>query len=124
MDPFGIQQRGAEVPICSQAGEPAILQLIRQHLQEVTNPAPEGIGDDCATWTPPAGETLLLTTDPVVHGIHFDNSHPPESAGAKLLIRYLSDIAAMGGRPGPALLALAIHPRARLPLVLWHPAHS
>ena len=103
MHPFGT---GAGTT--GQAGEAELLARLKDCLRAVTPPTPEGIGDDCATWRPPAGETLLLTTDPVVHGIHFDSSHSPAAVGAKLLKRNLSDIAAMGGRPGPALLALAM----------------
>ena len=44
----------------------------------------------------------LVTVDPVIRGRHFDDSIPPESVGAKLLRRNLSDIAAMGGRPRAA----------------------
>ena len=114
MNPFINGDYGNEIIRCSQISEPQILELIRQRLGDASPSSPQGIGDDCAVYDPPLGESLLLTTDPVVHGVHFDNSHPPAAVGAKLLKRNLSDIAAMGGKPGPALLALAMGPDLRL----------
>lgn len=66
-------------------------------------PRPEGMGDDCAVTN--LAEQNLWTTDSLIYGCHFDDSVSPENAGSKLLKRSLSDIAAMGGRPGVALLA-------------------
>jgi thiamine-monophosphate kinase len=97
-------------PIVDDLGEIGLLQTIRSILGDVSPPSPQGIGDDCATFTPPPGEKLLLTTDPVVLGIHFTATDPAAKAGAKLLKRNLSDIASMGGKPGPALLAFAMGP--------------
>ena len=113
MNPFINRDFGNEIIRCSQISEPQILELIRQRLGDASPSSPQGIGDDCAVYDPPLGESLLLTTDPVVHGVHFDNSHPPAAVGAKLLKRNLSDIAAMGGKQGPALLALAMGPDLR-----------
>jgi thiamine-monophosphate kinase len=62
----------------------------------------------------PARGRELLTIDPVVHGVHFDSRTPPREAGAKLFKRNLSDIAAMGGRPRAALVALALDGRVSL----------
>jgi thiamine-monophosphate kinase len=91
-------------------GEIAIIENIRKTLGEISPPTPHGIGDDCAVWTPPPGEQILLTVDPVVYGQHFSEKDHPNDAGAKLLKRNLSDIAAMGGKPGPALLSLVMGP--------------
>jgi thiamine-monophosphate kinase len=44
----------------------------------------------------------------VIYGKHFDASVPPRAVGAKLLKRNLSDLAAMGGRPTAAVLALSL----------------
>ncbi len=68
------------------------------------------MGDDCAVLEPPTGGKQILTTDSLSYRQHFDNSVTPENAGAKLIKRNLSDIAAMGGTPGPAVLALMMGP--------------
>tara|TARA_R100000027_G_scaffold34143_1_gene24977 strand:+ start:14997 stop:15869 length:873 start_codon:yes stop_codon:yes gene_type:complete len=65
------------------------------------------MGDDTAVLPPPAAKHLLLTNDSLIWGQHFDESASPEQAGAKLVKRNLSDIAAMGGTPLHAVLALS-----------------
>jgi thiamine-monophosphate kinase len=70
-----------------------------------------GIGDDCAVLTPTAGATLVATTDLLLDGVHFRRRWAePADIGWKALAVNLSDIAAMGGRPRWALVALACPP--------------
>ncbi len=71
-----------------------------------------GAGDDCAVVRGPGkGELLLLKTAAVVEGVHFTADTPPQLVGRKALARVLSDVAAMGGRPGQALVTLAAPPK-------------
>lgn len=86
-------------------GEVRLIGQIRDWLGDVVPPSPEGIGDDCAVVEPHPGKQIL-TTDSLSYGQHFDDSIPAEAAGAKLVKRNLSDIAAMGGEPDHALLSL------------------
>jgi len=97
----------------SSIGEDALIRCIRGWLGRASPRAPAGIGDDCAVLAPPRGRELL-TVDPVIHGIHFDDRIPPRAAAAKLLKRNLSDIAAMGGRPRAAVVAIALDGRVSL----------
>ena len=90
-------------------GELRLITEVRRWLGDVSPRTPFGIGDDCAV-LPPTKHAQLVTTDPVIHGQHFDDAVPPRAAGAKLLKRNLSDIAAMGGRPVAAVLSLALAP--------------
>jgi thiamine-monophosphate kinase len=90
-------------------GERRLIVLIRRWLGDASPRSPFGIGDDCAV-IPPTKNQQLVTTDPVIHGQHFDDTVPPRAAGAKLLKRNLSDIAAMGGRPVAAVVSLALAP--------------
>ena len=71
-----------------------------------------GIGDDCAVLRSfSGGEETLATVDQVIENQHFvRTSHPPDALGRKLLVRGLSDLAAMGGRPRWVLLTLALAP--------------
>ncbi|MBT3295101.1 MAG: thiamine-phosphate kinase [Verrucomicrobia bacterium] len=64
-----------------------------------------GPGDDCAV-VRTADEEWLLTSDPVIEGVHFDSAATPQQIGHKALARSLSDIAAMGGTPRWALVDL------------------
>lgn len=107
-------------------GEQRLLLRIRRWLGTAAPAAPAGMGDDCAVLpnshrtSGSARSTLdvrpstLITVDPVIYGEHFDASVDPRAVGRKLLRRNLSDIAAMGGRPTAAVLALALDPRTRL----------
>ena len=90
-------------------GELRLIGEIRRWLGDASPAAPFGIGDDCAV-IPPTRHHQLVTTDPVIHGQHFDDSVPARAVGAKLLKRNLSDIAAMGGRPVAAVISLALAP--------------
>ncbi|PTY00388.1 thiamine-phosphate kinase [Opitutus sp. ER46] len=93
-------------------GEEALIASIRTWLGRANPGAPYGIGDDCAV-LPPSPHRQLITVDPVIFGRHFDASIPARDVGAKLLKRNLSDIAAMGGRPRAAVIALTLDARTR-----------
>lgn len=72
-----------------------------------------GIGDDCAVLRPRTDRELLVTTDMLMDGRHFDlDRHGAEAVGWKALGVNLSDIAAMAGHPLAALVAVAL-PRDR-----------
>lgn len=92
-------------------GEHRLIEAIKLWLGPSTPPSPQGMGDDCAVLPPQVASNLqLFTTDSLTYGQHFDNSVGPQEAGSKLIKRNLSDIAAMGGHPGPALLNLLCGP--------------
>jgi thiamine-monophosphate kinase len=77
----------------------------------------QGIGDDCAVISSPPGarnnlpNDLLVTTDLFLEGVHFRREwQAADSVGYKVLLRGLSDIAAMGGVPRFAFLSLGLPP--------------
>jgi thiamine-monophosphate kinase len=73
--------------------------------------APDGevwIGDDAAVLRSPPG-VLLLAADTMVEGVHADLSvTTPADMGWKSLVRNVSDIAAMGGRPLHAVVTVTV----------------
>jgi thiamine-monophosphate kinase len=97
----------------SALGEEKLIAEIRRWLGAASPRAPFGIGDDCAV-LPASRGRQLITVDPVVYGRHFDDAVPPRAVGEKLLKRNLSDLAAMGGRPTAAVLALTLDARVSL----------
>lgn len=106
MNPFSARARDA----VSAWGEERLIRHIRGWLGPTSPRAPFGIGDDCAV-LPASRGAQLITVDPVIFGRHFDATVAPEAVGAKLLKRNLSDLAAMGGRPVAAVLALTLDRR-------------
>ncbi len=70
-----------------------------------------GIGDDAAAMEPTPGRWLLVTSDMLLEGVHFDLAYTdPYRLGRKSLAVNLSDVAAMGGEPRHFLLSLAVPP--------------
>jgi thiamine-monophosphate kinase len=102
MSPF-TRQRSYSV---AALGERKLITEISRWLGSASPKSPRGIGDDCAvlSGTP---RDQLITVDPVIYGEHFDDKIPARGVGAKLFNRNLSDIAAMGGRPRAAVIAIA-----------------
>jgi thiamine-monophosphate kinase len=97
----------------SALGEEKLIAAIRHWLGSASPRAPFGIGDDCAV-LPASRRPQLITVDPVIYGRQFDDAVAPRDVGAKLLKRNLSDLAAMGGRPTAAVLALTLDARTSL----------
>ena len=106
MHPFAKKLSGSVAAL----GEEKLIAAIRHWLGAASPRAPFGIGDDCAV-LPAAKGQQLITVDPVIYREHFNDSIPPRAVGEKLLKRNLSDLAAMGGRPRAAVVALALDPR-------------
>ena len=86
-------------------GEFGFIDRIAAHAQR--NRVLCGIGDDCAVMAAGQARVRLVTVDAMVEGIHFVPQAPPEGVGYKLLAASLSDVAAMGGKPMDAVVAVS-----------------
>jgi thiamine-monophosphate kinase len=64
--------------------------------------------DDAALLTVPAGHDLVVTSDPVVSGVHFFADDRPEDIAWKALAVNMSDLAAKGAKPLAYMLTLAL----------------
>ncbi len=94
----------------SSLGEFGLIDLIRARFPQPA--APElGIGDDAALLSPSPGMQLVVSTDLLAEGVHFERSFGQlRLLGRKSLAVNLSDLAAMGARHRWFFLSLAIPP--------------
>ena len=93
----------------SQIGELSLLEQIRRSFCKKSKNIIVGIGDDAAV-VKPLGKNLLVTTDMMVEGVHFDLSFTtPYQLGFKLISVNVSDVYAMGGKPFYLLLNIAVN---------------
>ena len=99
----------------SETGELEIIRRLTETLPGRSDLA-VGAGDDCAVVCC-GGEDLVLTSDPVISGVHFDADSRPKLIGRKALGRVLSDIAAMGAEPRWALINLVAPPETAIGVV-------
>jgi thiamine-monophosphate kinase len=91
----------------SEKGELSLLEVLRRRFGKKAPGLALGIGDDAAVIRP-TGKNILLTTDMMVEGVHFDFAWiTPFQLGFKLVSVNVSDIFAMGGRPEYLLLDFA-----------------
>lgn len=68
-----------------------------------------GLGDDAAELKIERGDTLVVSTDATVEGIHFRREWlTPRQIGYRAVTAALSDIAAMGAKPVGVLTALTL----------------
>ena len=98
----------------SELGEFGLIDLLAKTISRAEGQQPSshqlviGIGDDAAAWYSDAS-TQLATVDSLIQDVHFSLSTISwKELGWKSLAVNLSDIAAMGGVPGYALVSLAL----------------
>lgn len=92
----------------AQVGEFGFLDLLRSALGNPRGPVELSLGDDAALLRPREDFDLVLTTDLMVEGRHFDFAYTsPFDLGAKAMASNVSDCAAMGAAPLAALVSLA-----------------
>jgi len=95
----------------SQLGEFGLIDRISKNFSLTNTTSLKGIGDDAAVLA--AGEdALLVSTDMLVEGIHFDLSYIPlQHLGYKAVAVNVSDIAAMNGKAEQITVSIALSNR-------------
>lgn len=93
-------------------GEFGLIKRLTQNI-ELKNPETKyGVGDDCAVLKYGEDKDVLVTTDLLMEGVHFDLTYlPMKHLGYKAAMVNLSDIYAMGGMPKQITVSLALSKR-------------
>lgn len=92
----------------SKLGEFGLIDHLTKDLKTNQVTTVKGVGDDAAV-VDYKGKKMLITTDLLVEGIHFNLVYTPlKHLGYKSVIVNLSDIYAMNGRPRQVLVSLAL----------------
>lgn len=78
---------------------PGEFELIAEFFAPLAGEGAFGLLDDAACLAVPPGESLVITKDMLVEGVHFFADDSPRSIARKALGVNLSDLAAKGARP-------------------------
>lgn len=96
----------------SEIGEFGLIDQLTKNIKLQNEETLCGVGDDCAILRGDDKTDILVTTDLLMEGIHFDLTYIPlKHLGYKSAIVNLSDIYAMGGTPKQITVSLAISKR-------------
>ncbi|MDG1261377.1 MAG: thiamine-phosphate kinase [Flavobacteriales bacterium] len=94
-----------------QLGEFGLIKAITRDLAHVNSETLLGVGDDAAV-IDAKDEVVVVTTDLLTEGVHFDLSYTPlKHLGYKSVIVNLSDVYAMNAQPKQITVAIAISNR-------------
>ncbi|MFM7769433.1 MAG: thiamine-phosphate kinase [Bacteroidota bacterium] len=90
-------------------GEFALINHLVQYFIPKQKSTIKDAGDDAAVIDPPTGERLVMTTDLLVEGVHFDLMYSPlKHLGYKAVVVNISDICAMNAKPTQFTVSLAV----------------
>jgi len=96
----------------SQLGEFGLIDHLTKNFTNTHKSTIKGIGDDAAVLSPEKGEQMVITTDMLVEGVHFDLSYMPlKHLGYKTVMVNLSDVYAMNAVPHQITVSIAISNR-------------
>ena len=93
-------------------GEFGLIKHLTEGLETKHSSTRYGVGDDCAVLSYPADKEVLITTDMLLEGVHFDLVYVPlKHLGYKAAVVNFSDIYAMNGTPRQITVSLGVSKR-------------
>lgn len=96
----------------STIGEFVLIKHLTEHIKIKNESTRYGVGDDCAVLQFPEQKQVLVTSDLLMEGIHFDLTYVPlKHLGYKAAMVNLSDIYAMNGMPKQLVVSIALSKR-------------
>ena len=98
----------------SELGEFGLIKKLTQDIGIINTSTLKGVGDDAAVINH-EGNEILISTDLLIEGVHFDLSYCPlKHLGYKAAVVNFSDIAAMNGTPEQITVSVALSNRFSL----------
>ena len=99
----------------AELGEFGLISHLTKDIELKNAETLKGIGDDCAIMQYAPNRKVLMTTDLLMEGVHFDLQYVPlKHLGYKSAMVNLSDIYAMNGRPRQMTVSLALSKRFKV----------
>jgi thiamine-monophosphate kinase len=96
----------------NELGEFGLIDHVTESFKQYHPSTLKGVGDDAAVIDTGGDDAILVSTDMLVEGIHFDLAyHPLKHLGYKAVIVNLSDIYAMNGHPEQITVSMALSNR-------------
>jgi len=96
----------------SELGEFGLISHLTANFKITRKSTVKGIGDDAAVIAPEKGSEIVVTTDMLVEGVHFDLSYMPlKHLGYKAVVVNLSDIYAMNAQASQITVSIALSNR-------------
>ncbi len=96
----------------STLGEFGLIDRLTGKLENKNASTRKAVGDDAAVLHYGGGNELLVTTDMLMEGVHFDLTYTPlQYLGYKAVAVNLSDICAMNGTPRQVTVSIAVGKR-------------
>ena len=93
-------------------GEFGLIRHLTEGIELQNRSTKYGIGDDAAVLSYPADREILVTTDLLLEGVHFDLTYVPlKHLGYKSAVVNFSDIYAMNGTPRQITVSLGLSKR-------------
>ena len=96
----------------AELGEFGLIKHLTNDIKPEDPSTEKGVGDDCAVLNYGGPSRVLVTTDMLMEGVHFDLQYTPlKHLGYKSVMVNLSDIYAMNGTPRQVTVSLALSKR-------------
>ena len=93
-------------------GEFGLIDRLTEGIKPENESTKYGVGDDAAVLSYPSEKQILVTTDLLMEGVHFDLTYVPlKHLGYKSAVVNFSDIYAMNGTPRQITVSLALSKR-------------
>jgi thiamine-monophosphate kinase len=102
----------------SDLGEFGLIDHLTSHIQLTKPTTKKGVGDDAAVLAFEPSESIVVTTDMLTEGVHFDLMYTPlKHLGYKAVTVNLSDVIAMNATPSQITVSLGLSSKFTLEAV-------